>query len=243
MSKERIVFLTDIGEVKLKKRKGSRRMSIRINPEGNVSMIVPYFLSFTEAEKFLLTKLNWVKTKLFEINDKKPPRIVYSEDNLPGTKFHEILITRTSSEKLKRKFSQSLCEIFVPQVKALKSPEIQDYIKSTLIEVYRREAKVILVNRCKILAAEHGFNIKDVKVKKMKSRWGSCSSKGNINLNIFLMAVPEEISDYVILHELVHTRVLNHSIRFWSELQKILPDAKNLSREIRKYSSLLTSLD
>ncbi len=243
MVKERKVFLTDIGEVRIKKRKGSRRISIRINPEGHVSMTVPYFTAYSEAEKFLLSKMGWVKQKLIELNEKKAPRIVYSEENLPRTKFHEIIISRNSTEKLRRKFSQSLCEIFIPAEADIKRKEIQDYIKSAIVEIYRREAKIILVNRCRALAAEHGFRIKEVKVKKMKSRWGSCSSKGNINLNIFLMAIPDELSDYVILHELVHTRVLNHSGAFWSELQQILPDARSLSKKMRKYSNLLISLD
>ena len=73
-------------------------------------------------------------------------------------------------------------------------------------------------------------------IKNTKTRWGSCSFKNNINLSLHLMRLREELIDYVILHELVHTKVKNHSIEFWTTLDIHCPNSKNLDRELKKYS-------
>ena len=71
---------------------------------------------------------------------------------------------------------------------------------------------------------------------KTKTRWGSCSFKNNINLSLHLMRLREELIDYVILHELVHTKVKNHSREFWTTLDIYCPKSKSLDKELKKYS-------
>ena len=89
---------------------------------------------------------------------------------------------------------------------------------------YRALAVEYLPARLNELAAAHGFRYARVRIKNQKTRWGSCSSKGNINLNLRLMMAPEQAIDYVIIHELCHLRVLNHSPEFWSLVERCLPD-------------------
>lgn len=97
----------------------------------------------------------------------------------------------------------------------------------------------MLAARLDELAARHGFEYGRVSVRRQKTRWGSCSAKHNISLNLKLAALPQELIDYVIIHELVHTRVKNHSQEFWSELTRHIPDGRQRSRELRKYGSVL----
>ncbi|MCH7782371.1 M48 family metallopeptidase [candidate division KSB1 bacterium] len=85
------------------------------------------------------------------------------------------------------------------------------------------------------LAEKNGFDFNRITIRNQKSRWGSCSSKNNINLNIKLVKLPEELMDYVILHELVHTRIKNHSSDFWQELDKYVGNAKALAKQLKKY--------
>lgn len=103
------------------------------------------------------------------------------------------------------------------------------------IIINRREAAVKIQGRLKILSEKHGFTYNNVSLRNQKSRWGSCSSRNNLSLNIKIAALPDELIDYVILHELVHTRIKNHSKTFWSELNRFVGDAKKLNSKLKSY--------
>ena len=85
------------------------------------------------------------------------------------------------------------------------------------------------------LASQAGFQYNRVSVKSMISRWGSCSNKKNINLNVKIMHLDSDLRDYVILHELTHTLHPNHGPHFWTKLNSILPnrDAQNLNKKLK----------
>ncbi len=74
-----------------------------------------------------------------------------------------------------------------------------------------------------------------ISVRQQKTRWGSCSSLGNLNFNLKLLAVPEPLLDYVVVHELAHCIQMNHSAKFWLEVEKILPDYKERRRQLKNY--------
>lgn len=93
-----------------------------------------------------------------------------------------------------------------------------------------------LITRCLELAEIHKFRIGKISLRRQKSIWGSCSSQNNISLNSNLAFLRDELIDYVILHELTHTRIKNHSFLFWRELSKILPKARILDKELRHLS-------
>ena len=101
---------------------------------------------------------------------------------------------------------------------------------------WRQEAKEYLPERVKTLAAKHKFQYKKVAIKNSKTRWGSCSYDNSINLSLHLMRLPNHLIDYVILHELVHTKVKNHSRDFWQLLDIVSGNAKKLDREVKEYS-------
>ena len=98
------------------------------------------------------------------------------------------------------------------------------------VEALRREAKKYLPGRLAMLAARYGFSYGRLAVKNNRSNWGSCSSKGNINLNLRLMQVPEHLRDYVILHELCHLRHHDHGPAFHALLEQLCTDCFGLQR-------------
>jgi len=100
-------------------------------------------------------------------------------------------------------------------------------------------ARQHLIDRLNFLSKKHGFNYSRVFIKNQKTRWGSCTGKNNINLNINLIRLPHELIDYTILHELVHTRVKNHGRPFWDQMDKLLGDAKKLDKKLSEYRILL----
>jgi predicted metal-dependent hydrolase len=102
-------------------------------------------------------------------------------------------------------------------------------------EINVPEAIDKLVSRLEEMAEIHNFKYARVAIRNQKTKWGSCSAKNNINLNINLVRLPDELRDYVILHELVHTRFKNHSKKFWAELDKVIGGrAKEFSKKLSK---------
>ena len=96
-----------------------------------------------------------------------------------------------------------------------------------------KATKQALRNRLAALAAEHGYRYTSVTIRNQKTRWGSCSHRNAISLNIKLALLPAHYRDYVILHELVHTRHHNHAPAFWQELDRCVPGARRIARRLR----------
>lgn len=89
------------------------------------------------------------------------------------------------------------------------------------------QAMQIIPDKVRFYAEKIGVDYGRVTIRNQKTRWGSCSAKGNLNFNCLLMLAPEDVLDYVVIHELCHRKEMNHSPRFWSEVAKIMPDYKN----------------
>lgn len=121
--------------------------------------------------------------------------------------------------------------------KALKKLEQrkQEQSKTTLPPINRAKAKTALTTRLNNLAQKHDFTYNKLFIRNQKTRWGTCSSKNNISLNMNLVRLTEELQDYVILHELVHTKHKNHSKKFWAEMDKLVGDNKKLRKRMREY--------
>ena len=102
-------------------------------------------------------------------------------------------------------------------------------------DIDKSKAKRRLTRRLKYLAGQQGFTYNRVFIRNQKSRWGSCSSKNNISLNMKIVRLPEELIDYVILHELAHTRIKNHSHDFWSMMNKLVGDGKAKAAVLREF--------
>ncbi|MDR0370369.1 MAG: M48 family metallopeptidase [Prevotellaceae bacterium] len=103
----------------------------------------------------------------------------------------------------------------------------------------RKEAKRLFPKRVDELAKEHSFSYSVVKIQASKTRWGSCSSAKNINLSLYLMLLPQHLVDYVMLHELCHTKEMNHSVKFWQLMDRVTGNSSAALRaELKKYQLL-----
>lgn len=108
-----------------------------------------------------------------------------------------------------------------------------------LPKINRREARDKLSKRLRELAKEHNFQFNKISIRNQRTRWGSCSSKNNISLNMKLLHLPQHLIDYILLHELVHTKVKNHSKDFWNELETVVPNARTVDEQLREYQYCL----
>ena len=108
-------------------------------------------------------------------------------------------------------------------------------VSDASVDIDRVKAKRRLTRRLKHLAEKHGFTYGRVFIRNQKTRWGSCSHKNNISLNMKIIRLPEELMDYVILHELAHTRFKNHGNDFWAMMNRLVGNGKSMASRLRKY--------
>jgi predicted metal-dependent hydrolase len=190
----------------------------------------------------VLQKKKWIVRNIREIKERKVTPLIFTDQLSFETYSHTLRIVRHEGDQTYSKINGEYAEVFIPFGKEVSDPRIQEFIKQTLVETLRYEAKKFLPPLVKDLADKHGFKYAKVSLKNMKSRWGSCSVKNNINLSIYLMSVPAPVREYVVLHELVHTVEKNHGPMFWKRLEEVCPGALNHRRDLKKYSTELRNL-
>ena len=128
--------------------------------------------------------------------------------------------------------AKHLEEVREMEVKRMQAADLIDGIDSS-------EAAETLVRELNKLADRHDFRVRRITVRKQKTRWGSCSADNNISLNINLVHLPPKLLRYVLLHELLHTRIKNHGRKFWHELDRLISNARVLRSQLNDFSYLL----
>lgn len=111
------------------------------------------------------------------------------------------------------------------------------YLTDEEIRELADKARKYIPERVAYFAGRMGVSYGRITIRNQKTRWGSCSSKGNLNFNCLLMLTPAEIIDYVVVHELCHRKEMNHSKAFWSEVEKVLPDYREFVRWLKEEGS------
>tara|TARA_B100002052_G_scaffold290564_1_gene309341 strand:+ start:459 stop:1181 length:723 start_codon:yes stop_codon:yes gene_type:complete len=213
----------------------SKSIRISINEAKGVRVFVPLFVSFSSAKSFVISKINWIKSHIAKIEQLKSTRLIFTPGFIFNTKLSSIEFKLSSIDKIKSKYNNNSIQILIPKKNIIKSSNCQLLIRKEIEKILRKDAKIYLPKRVKYFADKFDFDYNKVIIKNAKTRWGSCSYINNINLNLHLMRLSDELIDYVILHELVHTKIKNHQKEFWDLLDVVSGDAKGLNRELKKY--------
>lgn len=112
-------------------------------------------------------------------------------------------------------------------------------IKDAMEKWYRERAREVLTDKVTYFQRFIGKAVGDIRIKEQKSRWGSCSSRGNLNFNWKIVMAPDDIIDYLVVHELCHLLHMNHSKEFWESVEKIIPDYKEKEKWLKEKGTLL----
>lgn len=232
MTADNYFHLDPIGKVQILKNARSRRIRLRVKADGNVQVSMPPLASEQKALDFVKSKVDWI---LRQQQDIKAGLTIFSPSSCFKTKFHELKIIPVERNRVSGMVGKGIIQINIPANKSHEQPEIQQFIRNALVQVMRQEGKAYLPARTAEFARLHKFDFENVFVKHVKSRWGSCSSTNNINLNLHLMRLPDRLIDYVILHELAHTIEKNHGPGFWKLLDKVCPGARKLDKELNQF--------
>jgi predicted metal-dependent hydrolase len=201
--------------------KRRKTMALKVDAKG-VSVLIPPSLSIATAKQFISQKTNWIKKKLAQ----QSQQIIADKQFIDGEFFlllGDELSLRLYEEDSAPTTKKSASTIaFYGRLNKLSKPAI----RAAIITWYKKQADDYLTARTQWLSDVTGLHPNSVTIKSYKARWGSCSSKGDINFNWHLIQAPQVIVDYVIIHELCHLTHHNHSKHFWDLVAHFSPDYK-----------------
>lgn len=215
----------------------AKRINISLKPFAGVRVSVPSSVSFKQAKTATQKRMGWIQSQVSKMKRVEDQYTVFTSNTKFQTRSHSLVLKRVDAEALRSFVANSKITVSIPNTLNIADAVVQTEIRTAIVRALRKEAKDYLPERVAILAAKHNFTYKNTAIKNAKTRWGSCSFENNINLNLHLMRLPEHLIDYVILHELVHTKVKNHSKDFWQLLQLVSGNAKGLDKEVKCYST------
>ena len=223
-----------IGKVTIFKRRASRSLRLTVAPTGLVRVSIPLWAPYQAGLSFVLSRRGWINSQTLHavqaplahgMGIGKTRRLSLIQDP-------EVARTKTSVR------GNEVVVWHHPDILPGGSA-VQRAAEAACWRALKTEATLLLTPRVNQLAAQYGFSYRSLNFKRMKSRWGSCDQRTNIVLNIFLMQLPWDCIDYVILHELTHTRVLHHGPDFWQAFDAVLPDARRYRRTMRAHQPIL----
>lgn len=223
----KIVDLPGIGTVALQKNRRSRSLKITLKPDGGVVVTLPTWTPYAMASNFALSKRDWIAEHRVIV---QPLR-----EGMAIGKYHHLHFSQGTSERISTRNTGIELRVTYPSRFTPASPEVQTAARRAAARMLKVQAEQLLPQRLASLADKHGFSFKSVSVRQLKSRWGSCNHQREIVLNLFLMQLPWDLIDYVLLHELTHTEHLNHGPGFWARFESVLPGAKQKRKALRAH--------
>ena len=221
----------EFGEIKIRKNKLARSVKLSVGVDGNLRASIPYYSPEFAVRRLVNGSRDEIRKMLATHNAKNS----YQDGDLIG-KTHTLFLRKFSGEEIKISNEGNQILVQIPQELAFENQLVQSEIRKTVSKILRKQAKAYLPRRIDFLAEKYGFSFEKLRFSHTGTRWGSCSSSGTISLNIALMNLPHHLIDYVIIHELCHTRQMNHSSKFWQEVEKYCPDYKKYVQEIKQFS-------
>lgn len=221
----------EFGEIKIRKNKLARSVKLSVGVDGSLRVSIPYYSPEFAVRRLVNGNRDEIRKMLATYNAKNS----YQDGDLIG-KTHTLFLRKFSGEEIKISNEGNQILVQIPQELAFENQLVQSEIRKTVSKILRKQAKAYLPRRIDFLAEKYGFSFEKLRFSHTGTRWGSCSSSGTISLNIALMNLPHHLIDYVIIHELCHTRQMNHSSKFWQEVEKYCPDYKKYVQEIKQFS-------
>jgi predicted metal-dependent hydrolase len=211
-----------------------RSISIILSPDKGITVRAPYRTSLKTIDSFVGHKSGWINKHLSNyqgltrINHDKR----YTDGELHMFLGKEKILKITESARSCISQDNDIIEV------SLSEPENREKVRALLERWYRREALEVLSRKLHEIMtrySDYNFSPSGFVVRPLKSRWGSCTSKGKITLNSGLVKLDDIFCNYVIIHELCHLRYHNHGEEYYRLLGELVPDYKSIRKELRKY--------
>ena len=218
----------EFGKITIRRSARATHVSVRLAPDGTLRASLPMYAPILLVRHLLKTS----RDELRKILAKSKPEYEF-ENGMQIGKSHTLIIQPSDNQSFSVTRHGQQIIVKLPGDKQLKDTDVVRDIRDTVIAALRFEAKSYLPRRLSFLAQKYGFAYEKIRFSHASGRWGSCSSNGTISLNIALMKLPFELIDYVIIHELSHTRQMNHGPLFWEQVLIADPNYKIHRRTLK----------
>lgn len=230
MDATRILKDDELGTLFVRANARARRLTFRVKEDG-IYVTVPPRTSLAEVKR----AVGQLRPRLREAG-RKQVRKLLDLDYRIDTEFFKLTLVSGQREQFLSRSESGEMQIICPPDTDFTDGNLQAWLHKVLEEALRRRAKAILPPRLQMLSTKHNLPYKSVRINSSSGRWGSCSAQGSINLSYYLVLLPSHLVDYVLLHELAHTREMNHGEGFWALLDRLTDGkARALREELRKY--------
>jgi predicted metal-dependent hydrolase len=235
--KQKIISHNEFGTIVFRKRKGLRRINLSVKSDHEVDVSFPHYVSYDEANKFVIEKADWIRKTQREIAKIKPA--FFDKTTNFATRSYKLQLLEHNEKYVRRVITDDgFLNIYYPENADINSPKLQNIFRQCILDVLYVEAKEYLPKRLEFLANKHNFKYNQVRIKNNQNNLGSCSYRNNINLSLHIMRLSDELIDYVILHELCHTIEKNHGDGFWKLLDSVTNNkARELSKQAKKINT------
>ncbi len=211
--------------VMISRRKGTRHIRIAIKSDGVVRLSVPYGIPEIAARAFLKQKASWIN-KHHVVSHRLT-------DGMHIGKHHRLLILNGESSRSHTKITDTEIRVTLSSGAEIDSAKAQSIITKACEKALMKQAEGLLPQRIQLISTRTELPYSAIAIKKLKSRWGSCDSHNRIVLNSYLIQLDWKLIDYVICHELAHTKYHHHQSSFWNLVEKVYPDYKNARRLLK----------
>lgn len=209
----KIIEVAGVGEVQLRKSKRAKRLILKINHTGKPQVTFPNYIPYIIAEQHAKKHASWFLQHL----PKNSSVLLYDQKRIG--KQHILQIIPNDNTSVRSRVNDKSITIYVPRNFSIESKQVQEEAAKAAKRALRRQAEALLPALLYNTAIQNNLSYSEVRIKTMRTRWGSCSSNKIINLSIWLMQLPDELIRYVICHELAHLSFMNHSKQFWQTVE------------------------
>ncbi|WP_027720288.1 M48 family metallopeptidase [Maridesulfovibrio zosterae] len=209
----------------------AKNVIIKLIPDQGIEVVLPKGIDQSEVPGFLERRREWIEEGIKKLEEKglslSPPDLILPDVIYFSATGEEYTIRRVRNHKSGLRLRKNVDRLLISGKDWTDENEL-----SVLRAFVRNQAKVFLVKELQKISHDLNLPFNKVFIRSQRKRWGSCSVKGNINLNLKLMFLPYQLVHYVLVHELCHTVHLNHSAKYWRLVKMVEPDVERLEKEL-----------
>lgn len=214
-----------------------KTFAISVGPDKGIVVKIPLYFPAADVEKLVMEKAEWIAEKYIQMKEQQKDKPIHHFESgeifqYRGTGLALNLIINSSRKRIMVKKQAGTLLVVAPFAE-------KTVIKDAVEKWYRERAREVITDKVTYFQQFIEKPVGEIRIKEQKSRWGSCSSQGNLNFNWKIVMAPDEIIDYLVVHELCHRLHMNHSKEFWDSVGKIIPDYKQREKWLKENGNLL----